>query len=59
DLYKITEPAEPDDPEYRGCFTDDQDDRLLGSAIKFQDNMTHTVCRTYCERFDSPFYATQ
>lgn len=45
--------------EYKGCFADDAEDRLLGSAIKLQENMTQDVCRSYCKDYGAPFYATQ
>ncbi|CBJ26447.1 conserved unknown protein [Ectocarpus siliculosus] len=59
DLYKLDGPMPSDSREYVGCFADDQEDRALANKIKFQDNMTQDVCRVYCERFGSSFYATQ
>ncbi|CAM9552578.1 unnamed protein product [Pylaiella littoralis] len=58
-LYKMDWPEAPtDDPEYVGCYRDDQNDRVMTDKVTLGD-MTPAVCREYCLDRDALYYGTQ
>jgi len=58
DLFKLSLPEAPQDPEYLGCFSDDKTDRVMTHKISIK-GMTSAVCREHCSDKDALFYGTQ
>lgn len=58
DLFELSLPEAPQDPEYLGCFADDKEDRVMTHKITMK-GMTSAVCREHCSDKDALYYGTQ
>lgn len=58
DLYRLIGAAMPTDPEYVGCYSDTNEERVMTNML-VDNGMTTAFCRSHCEGTGSKYYATQ
>lgn len=58
DLYRLEWAPAPTGSEYKGCYKDVKDDRLMDDLMRL-DNLTPDLCREHCMGKGVKTYATQ